>query len=67
MLNAGAIMMSSLLLNLVHPDMKMSEKFDFVENYLQRIGGGEFFRSGTDFSHNYMFTKSCKKSADVVS
>ena len=38
-------MSASLLLNLVHPEMKMSEKFDFVENYLQRIAGGEFFRS----------------------
>ena len=44
MLNAGAIMTSSLLLNLVHPDMKMSEKCDFDENYPQRIAGGEFFR-----------------------
>ena len=50
MLNAGAIMTSSLLLNLVHPDMKMSEKFDFVENYLRRISGGEFFR--LDILHN---------------
>ena len=44
LLNSGAIMSASLLLNLVHPEMKMSEKFDFVENYLQRIAGGEFFR-----------------------
>jgi hypothetical protein len=43
-------MSASLLLNLVHPDMKMSEKFDFVENYLQRIAGGEFFRFGMDCS-----------------
>jgi glutaminase len=44
LLNSGAIMSASLLLNLVHPEMKMSEKFDYVENYLQRIAGGEFFR-----------------------
>ncbi len=26
----------------VHPEMKLSEKFDFVTDYIRRIGGGEF-------------------------
>jgi len=44
MLNSGAIMSSAILLNLVHPDMKLSEKFDFVTDYIKRMAGGEFLR-----------------------
>ena len=42
LLNSGAIMSSAILLSLVNPDMKMSEKFDFVSDYLRKMAGGEF-------------------------
>ena len=42
LLNSGAIMSAAILLTLVNPDMKMSEKFDFVSDYIKRIAGGEF-------------------------
>ena len=35
-------MSCAILLNLVKPEMKMSEKFDFLMEYLKKIGGGEF-------------------------
>ena len=35
-------MSSAILLNRIKPDMKMSEKFDFVTDYLRKMGGGEF-------------------------
>ena len=44
LLNSGAIMSAAILLNLVNPDMKMSEKFDFVSDYIKRLAGGEFIR-----------------------
>ena len=42
LLNSGAIMSSAILLNRIKPDMKMSEKFDYVTEYLRKIAGGEF-------------------------
>lgn len=42
LLNSGAIMSCAMLLSLVKPEMKISEKFDFVMEYLKKIGGGEF-------------------------
>eukprot|EP00095_Tigriopus_kingsejongensis_P012686 maker-scaffold22_size673200-snap-gene-4.21 protein:Tk12686 transcript:maker-scaffold22_size673200-snap-gene-4.21-mRNA-1 annotation:"hypothetical protein DAPPUDRAFT_320441" len=42
LLNSGAIMSASILLGLVNQEMKMSEKFDFVSDYIKRIAGGEF-------------------------
>ena len=44
LLNSGAIMSSALLLNLIHPEMLMSEKFDFVSDYLRKMAGGEYVR-----------------------
>ena len=44
LLNSGAIMSCAILLNLVKPEMKISEKFDFLMEYLKKIGGGEFIR-----------------------
>ena len=44
LLNSGAIMSSALLLNLIHPEMLMSEKFDFVSDYLRKMAGGEDVR-----------------------
>lgn len=41
MLNSGAIMISSLSLSLLHPAMRLAEKFDYMQNYLRRIAGGE--------------------------
>ena len=37
-------MSCAILLNLVKPEMKISEKFDFLMEYLKKIGGGEFIR-----------------------
>ena len=42
LLNSGAIMSSAILLNKIRPDMKMSEKFDYVTDYLRKMAGGEF-------------------------
>ena len=42
LLNSGAIMSSAILLNKIHPEMKMSEKFDYVTDYLRKMAGGEF-------------------------
>lgn len=44
LLNSGAIMSAAILLYLVNPEMKMSEKFDFLSDYIKRIAGGEFLR-----------------------
>jgi len=41
LLNSGAIMSSALLLNLVKPEMPMSEKFDLVMQYFGKMAGGE--------------------------
>ena len=42
LLNSGAIMSSAILLNKICPEMKMSEKFDYVTDYLRKMAGGEF-------------------------
>ncbi|KAI5749714.1 hypothetical protein M8J76_009580 [Diaphorina citri] len=41
MINAGAIVVCSLLKTLVKPEMTPSEKFDFIMNYFKRLAGGE--------------------------
>lgn len=41
MINAGAILVSSLLKTLVHPDMTLAEKFDFTQSWFQMLSGGE--------------------------
>ena len=35
-------MSAAILLWLVNPEMKISEKFDFVSDYLRKMSGGEF-------------------------
>jgi glutaminase len=35
MINAGAILICSLLKTLVHPEMTLAEKFDFIMNYFK--------------------------------
>ena len=42
LLNSGAIMSAAIQLCLVHPEMKMSEKFEFLSDYMKRLAGGEF-------------------------
>ena len=37
MLNSGAIMISAVANSLLHPEMKLAEKFDYMQNYL-RVG-----------------------------
>ncbi|CAG0918944.1 unnamed protein product [Notodromas monacha] len=41
MINAGAILTASLLQTLVHPEMKHSEKFDWLMSYFKRLAGGQ--------------------------
>ncbi|KMQ94983.1 glutaminase kidney mitochondrial [Lasius niger] len=41
MINAGAILICSLLKTLVKPEMALAEKFDFTINYFKRLAGEE--------------------------
>ncbi|XP_001601673.2 glutaminase liver isoform, mitochondrial isoform X2 [Nasonia vitripennis] len=41
MINAGAILVCSLLKVLIKPEMTLAEKFDFTMNYFKRLAGGE--------------------------
>ena len=41
MVNAGAILTISLLQRLVHPQMSMAEKFEYILDYFTRMSGGE--------------------------
>ncbi|XP_058798521.1 glutaminase liver isoform, mitochondrial isoform X2 [Phymastichus coffea] len=41
MINAGAILVCSLLKTLIKPEMTLAEKFDFTMNYFKRLAGGE--------------------------
>lgn len=42
MVNAGAIVVCSLLLYLVEPEMRVSEKFDWILHYYKAMAGGEY-------------------------
>ncbi|KAF6213431.1 hypothetical protein GE061_011150 [Apolygus lucorum] len=42
MINAGAIIICSLLKTLVHPEMTLAEKFDFTMTYFKKMAGGEY-------------------------
>ncbi|XP_022711478.1 glutaminase liver isoform, mitochondrial-like isoform X2 [Varroa jacobsoni] len=42
MVNAGAIIIASTLLNLIEPEMRASEKFDWMCQYYRAISGGEY-------------------------
>ncbi|CAH2007886.1 unnamed protein product [Acanthoscelides obtectus] len=41
MINAGAIIICSLLKTMYNPDMSSAEKFDFTLNYFERLAGGQ--------------------------
>ncbi|XP_014486244.1 PREDICTED: glutaminase liver isoform, mitochondrial isoform X1 [Dinoponera quadriceps] len=41
MINAGAILICSLLKTLIKPEMALAEKFDFTMDYFKRLAGGE--------------------------
>ncbi|XP_035737914.1 glutaminase kidney isoform, mitochondrial-like isoform X4 [Vespa mandarinia] len=43
MINAGAILVCSLLKSLIKPEMTLAEKFDFTMNYFKRLAGDENF------------------------
>lgn len=43
MINAGAILVCSLLKTLIKPEMTLAEKFDFTMNYFKRLAGDENF------------------------
>lgn len=72
MVNAGAIIVSGLVCALIHPKMSSSEKFNFVQQYLKRMSGGEnvgfnntiFLSEKENADHNfslgyYMREKKC--------
>ncbi|XP_014256097.1 glutaminase kidney isoform, mitochondrial-like isoform X2 [Cimex lectularius] len=42
MINAGAILVCSLLKTLIYPEMTLAEKFDFTMNLFKRLAGGEY-------------------------
>ncbi|KAK8764010.1 hypothetical protein V5799_033382 [Amblyomma americanum] len=42
MVNAGAIVVASLLLYLIEPEMRTSEKFDWMLQYYRAVSGGEY-------------------------
>ncbi|XP_003747690.1 glutaminase liver isoform, mitochondrial [Galendromus occidentalis] len=42
MVNAGAIIIASTLLNLIEPEMRASEKFDWMCQYYRALSGGEY-------------------------
>uniref|UniRef100_A0A1B6H141 glutaminase n=1 Tax=Cuerna arida TaxID=1464854 RepID=A0A1B6H141_9HEMI len=42
MINAGAILVCSLLKTLVEAEMTLAEKFDYSMNYFRRLAGGEY-------------------------
>lgn len=43
MINAGAILVCSLLKTLVNPEMTLAEKFDYTQMWFQKMAGGETF------------------------
>ncbi|KAL7046342.1 hypothetical protein ACKWTF_002544 [Chironomus riparius] len=43
LINAGAILVCSLMQTLVHPEMTLAEKFDFTQNWFERMAGMENF------------------------
>lgn len=43
MINAGAILVCSLLKTLVKPEMTLAEKFDYTQNWFSKMAGGENF------------------------
>lgn len=43
MINAGAILVCSLLKTLVNHEMTLAEKFDYTQSWFQRMAGGENF------------------------
>ena len=42
MVNTGSIVVNSLLQTLMKPEMSTAEKFDYVNDYIKRMAGGEF-------------------------
>ena len=40
MVNSGAIMSASLLLYMVKPELSISEKFEYVQDFFVRMAGG---------------------------
>ena len=41
MVNSGAITSAALLLYMVKPEMSVSEKFEYVQQFFTRMAGGE--------------------------
>merc|ERR1719266_1460338 len=42
MVNSGAIMSASILLQLVKPEMNMAQKYDYVFSFFKKMAGGEY-------------------------
>lgn len=59
MINAGAILVCSLLKSLVEPEMTLAEKFDYTMNFFKvciSLLKLPFMRNGYSGMDNYMFT-----------
>lgn len=41
MINAGAILVCSLLKTLVKPELSLAEKFDYTQSFFEQMAGGE--------------------------
>ena len=42
MVNSGAIMSASILLQLVKPEMNIAQKYDYVFEFFKKMAGGEY-------------------------
>lgn len=43
MINAGAILMATILVTLVKPEMPIGGKFQYIQSWFERMAGGEKF------------------------
>lgn len=58
MLNAGSILICSLIKNLIYPEMGLAEKFDYTMDFFEKLAGGE------DFGFNNAVFLSEREAAD---
>ena len=67
MVNMGAIMSASLLLYMVKPEMSVSEKFEFVQDFFVRMAGGEHvgFQNSVLYSCSIVVLPSYNRLAQV--
>lgn len=56
MINAGAILICSLLKTLVHPDMTHAEKFDYIMDYFKVSSNHRNNQHMAGYSNHFNFT-----------